>query len=177
MGGEAHKTHFHFQDDQPDSREPRRPEPPDGVGVWGVVVHMLLMVPLVPTTIITALVTVTAVLHVLRALSAPGHRLVVTSGSAPASALLLAAFLLIMVAGFGLLTWVLVLLARVVLDQRLWRLVLALALGLLALGGAVWRSPAAGLPATASVFGVYAYVALVALGHLLWARRRPERRP
>ncbi len=177
MGGEAHKTHFHFQDDKPDSREPRRPEPPDGVGVWGVVVHMLLMVPLVPTTIIDALVTVWAVLYFARALRAPGHHTVVSSGSAPASALLLAAFLLVMVVGLALLTWVVVLLATVVLDRRRWRLVLGLALGLLALGAAVWAFTAAGLPATASVFGVYAYVALVAVGHLLWARRRPEQRP
>lgn len=173
MGGEAHKTRFHFQDDGPDPPEqPQRPKPPDGVGVWGLVGHMALMIPLVPPTIINALVTVLAVVYLHRALGSPTHSIVVSTGAAPTSVLLFAAFLVIMVIGLGLLTWVLTLLARVVLDRRHWQMALAGALGMLALGAAVWAFTAAGLPATASVFGVFAYVALVALGHILWARHR-----
>jgi hypothetical protein len=171
LGGEAHKTQFHFQDDRPDTPEPQRPEPPDGVGVWGLVLHMVLMIPLVPPTIIDALVTVLAVVYIHRALGSPTHSIVVTTGAAPTSLLLFVAFLIIMVIGLGLLTWVLTLLARVVLDRRRWQMVLAGALGLLVLGAAVWAFTGAGLAATAAVFGVFAYVALVALGHILWARR------
>ncbi len=171
MGGEAHKTHFHFQNDRPDSLEPQRPEPPDGVGIWGLLLHMVLMVPLVPTTIIDALVTVLVVVYVHRALRAPGHSIVVTTGAAPTSALLLVAFLVVMVIGLGLLTWVLTLLARTVLERRRWQTVLGAALGMLAVGVAVWAFTGAGLAATASVFGVFVYVALVALGHIFWARR------
>ena len=83
-----------------------------------------------------------------------------------------------MIVGLGLLAWVMTLLARVVLDRRRWRTALAAAVGMLAVGAAVWSFTATGLPVTASVFGVFAYVALVALGHLQWARRRvPDRHP
>ena len=40
----------------------------------------------------------------------------------------------VVVAGLALLTWVLVLLARTVLEHRLWRFVLLCSLGMLALG-------------------------------------------
>ncbi len=171
MGGEAQKTRFHFRDERPDPHEPHHPEPPGGVGVWGLVLHMVLMIPLVPATIIDALVTITAAVHVVRALGSPSHSLVVTRGAAPTSAFLLAVFLAVMVVVLGLLTWVLTLLARVVLDRRRWLVALAAALGMLAVGAAVWAVTGAGLPATASVFGVFVYVALVAVGHLPWARR------
>jgi hypothetical protein len=38
-------------------------------------------------------------------------------------------------------------------------------------GIGVWVLTAAGATATASVFGVYGYVAAVAIGHLLWPQR------
>ena len=171
MGGEAQKTRFHFRDDRPDPHEPHRPEPPGGVGVRDLVLHMVLMIPLVPATILDALVTITAAVHVVRALGSPSHSLVVARGAAPTSALLLAVFLAVMVVVLGLLAWVLALLATVVLDRRRWLVVLAAALGMLAVGAAVWALTGAGLPATASVFGVFVYIALVAVGHLAWARR------
>ena len=164
MGGEAQKITFHLGDDPPG---PQRPEPP-GVGVWGLVAHMLLMIPLVPSAIINAIVTVSAVASFVRALRSPAHRTIVSGGAVPTSALLLALFLVVMVAGLALLTWVLALLARTVLEHRIWRFVLLCSLGLLALGVGVWALTAASAAATASVFGVYGYVAAVAIGHLLW---------
>ena len=168
MGGEAQKITFHLGGDSPG---PQRPEPP-GVGVWGIVAHMLLMIPLVPSVIADALVTISAVASLARALRSPTHHAIVSSGAAPTSALLLALFVVAMVAGLALLTWVLVLLARTVLEHRLWRFVLLCCLGMLALGVGVWVLTAAGAPATVSVFGVYGYVAAVAIGHLLWPHHR-----
>jgi len=177
LGGEAQKTRFHFRSDRPDSQGPQRPEPSAGVGVWGLVLHMALMVPLVLTTITNALVTVLTVVSIRRALHSPLHSTVVSSGTAPTSAFLLVVFLLIMLIGLGLLTWVLTLLARVVLDGRRWRVVLLAALGMLAVGAAAWAFTGSGLPALASVFGVFVYVALVAAGHLWWARRQAHGQP
>jgi hypothetical protein len=168
VGGEAQKIRFHLGADSP---EPQRPEPP-GVGVWGIVAHMLLMIPLVPSVIAEALVTISAVAPFARALRSPTHRAIVSSGAAPTSALLLALFVVVMVAGLALLTWVLVLLARTVLEHRLWHFVLLCSLGMLALGVGVWVLTAAGAPATATVFGVYGYVAAIAVGHLLWPHHR-----
>jgi len=177
LGGEAHHTHFHFQngtpDELPEDLDPDR-KPPGGVGVWGLLLHMVLMVPLIPATIADVLVTIVTVVALVRALTSPSHSVVVTTGSAATPALLIAAFLVVMVVGVGLLTWALVLLARTVLDRRHWRFVLALSLGLLAVGAAVWAFTGAGALATASVFGVFGYVALVAVGHILWARRHVE---
>jgi hypothetical protein len=170
LAGEAHKTDFHLQNDRPDSLEPQRPEP-GGVGIWGLLLHMVLMILLVPPTIIDALATVLVVVYIHRALRSSAHSIVVTTGAAPTSVLLLVAFLVVMVIGLGLLTWVLTLLARSVLDRRRWQRVLGGALAMLAVGVAVWAFTGAGLAATASVFGVFAYVVLVALGHVLWARR------
>ena len=177
MGGEAQKTQFHFRSDRADSPEPQRPEPSAGVGVWGLVLHMALMVPLVPTTIMNALATVLTVVSIRRALRSPLHSTVVSSGTAPTSVFLLVVFLLIMLVGLGLLTWVLTLLARAVLEGRRWRVVLLAALSMLAVGAAVWAFTGSGLPALASVFGVFVYVALVAAGHLWWARRRAHHQP
>ena len=177
MGGEAQKTQFHFRSDRADSPEPQRPEPSAGVGVWGLVLHMALMVPLVPTTIMNALATVLTVVSIRRALRSPLHSTVVSSGTAPTSVFLLVVFLLIMLVGLGLLTWVLTLLARAVLEGRRWRVVLLAALSMLAVGAAVWTFTGSGLPALASVFGVFVYVALVAAGHLWWARRRAHHQP
>ena len=180
MGGEAQKTRFHFDAGPPGSRRPgspdsQRPEPPEsqrpeppGVGVWGLVVHMLLMIPLVPATIVNVIVTASAAASLVRALGSPGHRAVVSAGAAPTSALLLALFVVVMVAGLVLLALVLVLLARTVLAPGRWRFVLLCCLGMLALGAGVWALTAAGALATAAVFGVYGYVAAVAVGHLLW---------
>jgi hypothetical protein len=168
VGGEAQKIRFHLGADPP---EPQRPEPP-GVGVWGIVVHMLLMIPLVPSAIADAIVTISAVASLARALGSPTHRTIVSGGAAPTSALLLALFVVVMLAGLALLTWVLVLLARTVLEHRLWRFILLCSLGMLALGVGVWVLTAAGAPATALVFGVYGYVAAVAVGHLLWPHHR-----
>jgi len=177
LGGEAQKTQFHFRSDRANSPEPQRPEPSAGVGVWGLVLHMALMVPLVPTTIMNALATVLTVVSIRRALRSPLHSTVVSSGTAPTSVFLLVVFLLIMLVGLGLLTWVLTLLARAVLEGRRWRVVLLAALGMLAVGAAVWAFTGSGLPALASVFGVFVYVALVAAGHLWWARRRAHHQP
>jgi hypothetical protein len=168
LGGEAQKIRFHLGGDPP---EPQGPEPP-GVGVWGLVVHVLLMIPLVPSAIVNAIVTISAVASFARALRSPAHRAIVTGGAVPTSALLLALFLVVMVAGLALLSWVLVLLARAVLDHRLWHFVLLCSLGMLALGVGVWVLTAAGAPATATVFGVYGYVAAIAVGHLLWPHHR-----
>ena len=168
MGGEAQKVQFHLG---AEPHEPRRPEPP-GVGVWGLVAHMLLMISLVPGAVINAIATVSAVASFARALRSPAHRTIVSGGTVPTSALLLALFLVVMVAGLALLTWVLVLLARTVLEQRIWRFVLLCSLGMLALGVGFWVLTAAGAAATASVFGVYGYVAAIAIGHLLWLHHR-----
>jgi len=168
VGGEAQKISFHLGADAP---EPPPPEPP-GVGVWGLVAHMLLMIPLVPSTIADAIVTISAVASLGRALRSPTHHAVVSGGAAPTSAVLLALFVVLMVAGLGLLAWVLVLLARTVLDHRRWCFVLLCCLGMLAAGAGVWVLTAAGASATVAVFGVYGYVAAVATGHLLWPQRR-----
>lgn len=173
MGGEAQKVRFRLDSDPPEPQrlEPQRPEPP-GVGVWGLVLHMLLMIPLVPTAFINAIVTVSGVGAFVRALRAPTHRVIVSGAATPTSALLLALFLVVMVAGLALLAWVFILLARTVLGHRVWRVVLLWSIGLLALGAGVWGFTAAGVAATASVFGVYGYVAAIAVGHLLWPRHR-----
>jgi hypothetical protein len=173
LGGEAQKTRFHFRGDPTQDPGVHRPEGSGGVSVWGLVLHMALMIPLVPTTVINALVTVLSVVYLRRALASPAHHTLVNSRAAPTSALALAVFLVVTVVGLGLLVWVLSLLARVALDGRRWRMALVGALGMLVLGAAVWAFTGTGLPATASVFGAFIYVALVALGHMQWARRHP----
>ena len=179
MGGEAHHTHFHFENGTPDEL-PEEPDPgskpPGGVGVWGLLLHMVLMVPLIPATIADVLVTIVTVVALVRALASPSFSVVMTSGAAATPAVLVAAFLVAMVVGLGLLTWVLVLLARTILDRRHWRFVLFVSLGLLVVGVSVWAFGGAGLLATASVFAVFGYVALLALGHILWARRHADDR-
>jgi hypothetical protein len=164
LGGEAQKLRFHLE---PGAPEPQPPEPP-GVGIWGLVVHVVLMVPLVPTTILNVVVTISVAASVVRGLGSPTHRAIVSGGAAPTSVFLLILFLAVMVLGLALLATVLVMLARTDLDHRLWRAVLLWALGMLVAGLAVWALTGTGAAATAAVFGVYIYVAAVALGHLLW---------
>ena len=169
MGGEAQKLRFHLE---PGAPEPPRPEPPR-VGMWSLVVHMVLMVPLIPTTILNAVVAVLTVLYLWRALSSqPGHRVATSMGTAPVSAVVLALFLVVMVLGLALLTSTMVLLARTILGHRSWRVILFGAVGMLAAGAAVLVFTGDGAAATAAVFGVYVYVAAVALGHLLWPIQR-----
>ena len=129
MGGEAQKLRFHLEPGVP---EPPRPEPP-GVGMWGLVVHMVLMVPLVPTTILNAVVAVLTLPYLWRALGAPGHGRR-EHGDGACVGLLLVLFLVVMVVGLALLATALVMLARTILDHRLWRAVLLGALGMLVRG-------------------------------------------
>ena len=168
MGGEAQKLRFHLEPGVP---EPPRPEPPR-VGMWGLVVHMVLMVPLIPTTILNAIVAVLTLPYLWRALNAPGHRVTTSMGTAPVSVVVLALFLVVMVLGLALLTATMVLLARTILGHRQWRVILFGALGMLAVGAAVLVFTSDGAAVTAAVFGVYVYVAAVALGHLLWPVQR-----
>ncbi len=168
MGGEAQKLRFHLE---PGAPEPPRPEPPR-VGLWSLVAHMVLMVPLIPATILNAVVTVLTVPYVFRALSSPGHKVATSIGTAPVSVVVLALFLVVMILGLALLTATMVLLARTIIAHRPWRVILFGAVGMLAVGAAALVFTSDGTAATAAVFGVYVYVAAVALGHLLWPVQR-----
>ena len=149
---------------------PQRPEPP-GVGIWGLVVHVVLMVPLVPTTILNVVVTISVAASVVRALGSPTHRAVVSGGAAPD----LGPPARPLPGGHGARTGAachgLVMLARTILDHRLWRAVLLWALGMLVAGVAVWALTGTGAARRRRCSASIVYVAAVALGHLLWPVR------